>query len=88
MRSPQPAADANGAIHPFSVALQHLSSADGDEELYKATARVLHCASRECQTAARAGLRHLSLDRYFDIVANPSDRLPWYERPWLDLGGP
>jgi Leucine-rich repeat (LRR) protein len=65
-----------------------LSSADGDEELYKATARVLHCASRECQTAARAGLRHLSLDRYFDIVANPSDRLPWYERPWLDWEDP
>jgi hypothetical protein len=60
--------EAAGAVqHPLSVVLQHLSSDDGDNRLYRSTARGLHRTCKQYQSLARATLHRLRLDRCYHL---------------------
>jgi Leucine-rich repeat (LRR) protein len=76
-----PNSSTQDALH---LVLQHLSSPEGNPRTYNQVARGLHRTSKQHQAAARATLRHLHLDSYYEgllgTYPSPIDRPPAV--PW------
>jgi Leucine-rich repeat (LRR) protein len=63
------------------IVLKHLSSSDDNVTVSQRAARDLHRVSKQHQAEARATLRHLPLDRYYQAIMFPGltdeDAVPW-----------
>jgi hypothetical protein len=79
-----PAADPAVVVDALHVVLQHLGSADGDQQLYQVAARGLHRTSKQLQASCRATLSELCLDLYYKGMVSmypepvhPPSLIPW-----------